>query len=96
MSHSQAKSVEARAKQKAGALPRSTLIWLGAIAFTGMTVALVYSMIRQDSLEQQVFELRYRLETVERRPTRLSESDRVSIQHSTQEQLDEAIQSLKR
>lgn len=71
-------------------------MWLGGIAFLGLSAALVYSMIRQDSLEQQVGELRYRLDSIQRRPTRLSESDRVSIQNSTEKQVAEAIQSLKR
>jgi len=71
-------------------------VWLGGIAFLGLSAALVYSMIRQDSLEQQVGELRYRLDSIQRRPTRLSESDRVSIQNSTEKQVAEAIQSLKR
>lgn len=85
-----------RSRELTASLPRTTLVWLGAIAFLGLSAALVYSMIRQDSLEQQVGELRYRLDSIQRRPTRLSESDRVSIQNSTEKQVADAIQSLMR
>lgn len=96
MGQSQTKAMGARSRELTSSLPRATLVWLGGIAFLGLSAALVYSMIRQDSLEQQVGELRYRLDSIQRRPTRLSESDRVSIQNSTEKQVAEAIQSLKR
>lgn len=96
MGQSQTKAMGERSRELTASLPRATLVWLGCIAFIGLSAALIYSMIRQDSLEQQVAELRYRLDSIQRRPTRLSESDRVSIENSTQKQVSEALQSLKR
>ena len=83
-------------REQTATVPRKTLVWLGAIAVACLLVLGLAAHMRQDAMDQQVSELRYRLEAMERRPARLSDSDRAAIQDSTEVQVNQALQSAKR
>lgn len=83
-------------REQTATVPRKTLVWMGAIALCCLLAVALAAHMRQDSLDQQVSELKYRIEAMERRPARLSDSDREAIKDSTEDQVTKALQSDKR
>lgn len=83
-------------QEKTAAVPKRSLAWLAAIALGCLLLLGLAAHMRQDALDQQLSDLKYRLEAMERRPARLSDSDRAAIQDSTEVQVNRALQSAKR
>lgn len=76
-----------------GTIPGQALTVWGLIALTGILIVACLNLVKQDESAKELAELKYRVQAMERRPTKLSESDRASISDETKAQVDRALLS---
>jgi hypothetical protein len=76
-----------------GTIPSQALTIWGLIALTGILIAVCLNLVKQDESAREIAELKYRMQAMERRPAKLSESDRATISDQTQAQVDRALLS---
>lgn len=82
----------ARNEAKGKTNSRVLTIWALA-ALTVLAAAACLNLVKQDASAKELSELKYRVQAIERRPARLSESDRAAIVSETQAQVDRALLS---
>lgn len=76
-----------------GTIPTQALTVWGLIALTGLLLVACLNLMKQDEAAREIAELKYRMQAMERRPAKLSESDRATISDQTQAQVDRALLS---
>lgn len=76
-----------------GRIPSQALTVWGLIVLTGIFVTVCLSLLKQDESAREIAELKYRMQAMERRPAKLSESDRATISDQTQAQVNRALLS---